>query len=768
MSQLPVALSSRAASAKEDTPIRYACRLAPNTVLCCGQLAYGLTGKETIQVDGVTARKPYLAGRLIHSEPQLTAILLRVDEGYLIESLGEVAFTHEGGIYYWYNEAGIDENGIGFAAMIDALPPGDVSKIYYLMLKYSGLQPSVASDPHFLALCRACHEKLRDTSVPYAHAFWLLPGTLYLEAPLPPPEAEPLRAVHVGPEGFLAARADISALQMNYEGNAQRWSPALLHFSASQGREIGEGALAILLKDRLITLPPLPACREADTAGFIGHLRSLPESSRLAVRDFVIRHFVTQGPDARQDLTAGLVRNLQCYLPPTHSTLCNPSQPFGLNVEAAYTVGREGIFLCGWMHDPLQMRRELLLHSDLGYALAIDNALHFYPRLDVEELYRDSSFPPSGSPQGFAAYIEFSEAHRARHLAWPESYAYRVSAHLQGGLSYTVAPVPLLADPFTLRGRLLSETMAAWIGNDTAALDALGKAARRAQETCALQAEPRRILQFGAPPSRPRISVVIPLYKTLDYVAAQVAHFSADPAMQGVEVLYVLDAPVQEERVERMLRDISLLYRFPLKLVVMSHNGGFAVASNQGAKEARGDYLLLMNSDILPIDNGWIAALLDAHDRTEKPGAVAPMLLYEDGGIQHAGMYFSFNAEGGHYENLHYFKGYPASHPQARVSRPVPAVSAACMLIGRKAFEKAGRFTTDYVLGDFEDSDLCLKLTNLGFTNVYCAEACLYHFERQSFAKAAAADSLRYRINAREHHRRWEARIGDLMEDCHG
>lgn len=770
MPNLPSVASLRSASApgRDNTPIRYVCRIASNTLLCYGPLAHALTGKESIEIDGVKAVKPYLAARLTQSEPPMTAMLLRVEEGYLIDSLSEVAFSHADGVHYWYNEGSIDETGAGIAEATEALHPTDLSKLYYLLLKFAGLQPSVTTEEDFLRICRACQKGMEATATSYAQAYWLMPGLLYLEAPLPPPQGEPLRAMHVGPGGLFAAQADICPLILPNDGAGVPSRAALLHFSQPQGQGVGEGLLSLLLKDRLITLSPLLPYTEPAIAGFISRLRALPENTRLSVRDFVTRHLIAHNQGTAQDVAAGLVRNLQCYLPPSHSTVCNSAQPFGLNVEAAYSIGRDGVFLCGWMHDPLAMREELLLYSDLGHAIAIDAALCHFPRPDVAELYREGSFPTQGAPQGFIAYLEFSAEHRRRHLAWPEGFAYRLSAQLHGGLSYTVAPHPVLADPFTLRTQLLGENMRQWLGSSTEALDVLGRAARALQEACAAQAEIRRTYQFGQAVVKPRISVVIPLYKTLDYVAGQVAHFAGDPFMKGVEIIYVLDNPPQEERVSELLRELSLLYRVPLKLIVMEQNCGFAIASNHGAQQARGDYLLLMNSDVLPKENGWLETLFDYYDRLEKPGVVAPKLLYEDGGIQHAGMYFSMNERGGHYENLHYYKGYPASHAAASLSRAVPAVSAACALISRKAFEKAGRFTTDYVLGDFEDSDLCLKLSNLGYKHYYCAEAALYHFERQSFGAAAVAESLRYRLNAREHHRRWHTRMEEMMEAYHG
>ncbi len=50
----------------------------------------------------------------------------------------------------------------------------------------------------------------------------------------------------------------------------------------------------------------------------------------------------------------------------------------------------------------------------------------------------------------------------------------------------------------------------------------------------------------------------------------------------------------------------------------------------------------------------------------------------------------------------------------------------------RALYEAVGGFTEDYVIGDYEDSDLCLKVRAKGLAVRYVPEAELYHLERRS------------------------------------
>ena len=77
-------------------------------------------------------------------------------------------------------------------------------------------------------------------------------------------------------------------------------------------------------------------------------------------------------------------------------------------------------------------------------------------------------------------------------------------------------------------------------------------------------------------------------------------------------------------------------------------------------------------------------------------------------------------------------KGLPATFDADGDARSVPAVTGACMMIDRGLFGDLGGLSEHYVIGDFEDSDLCLKAHEQGFGSYYTPEVELYHLERQS------------------------------------
>ena len=90
-------------------------------------------------------------------------------------------------------------------------------------------------------------------------------------------------------------------------------------------------------------------------------------------------------------------------------------------------------------------------------------------------------------------------------------------------------------------------------------------------------------------------------------------------------------------------------------------------------------------------------------------------------------------------------------------------------MISKKLYAQVGGLTTDYIIGDFEDSDLCLKCQELGYESWYFADATLYHLERQSVPlNTVYSGSLAWQLNARLHDQRWGTHISQLMklQDC--
>jgi O-antigen biosynthesis protein len=141
--------------------------------------------------------------------------------------------------------------------------------------------------------------------------------------------------------------------------------------------------------------------------------------------------------------------------------------------------------------------------------------------------------------------------------------------------------------------------------------------------------------------------------------------------------------------------------------------------------------LLLLNSDVMPQAPGWLDQLCTRYRAHPDTGLLGVKLLYEDGTIQHAGMCSRPLAEWqGLWINHHPHKGLRANDMQG--FQEVHAVTAACVLVDTHFYHALGGLSEDYIIGDFEDSDLCYRAREAGRPCRVDLDVVLYHLERQS------------------------------------
>ena len=155
----------------------------------------------------------------------------------------------------------------------------------------------------------------------------------------------------------------------------------------------------------------------------------------------------------------------------------------------------------------------------------------------------------------------------------------------------------------------------------------------------------------------------------------------------------------------------------------------FSAINNFGAKYARGEYFLLLNNDTEIINPDCLEELLGYCMRPDV-GGVGARLYYEDDTIQHAGVVIGFGGIAGHCFVMQP-RGTTGYCHRIICAQDYSAVTAACMMVKKEAFEKVGGLSEDLAVA-FNDIDFCLKLRKAGYLIVYNPYAELYHYESKS------------------------------------
>jgi len=164
-------------------------------------------------------------------------------------------------------------------------------------------------------------------------------------------------------------------------------------------------------------------------------------------------------------------------------------------------------------------------------------------------------------------------------------------------------------------------------------------------------------------------------------------------------------------------------------------NGGFSRAVNAGLRRAldEGRDAVLVNADIEFHEHGWLEAMLERTDTTGAPAAVVgARLLYPNGLLQHAGVYYSTL----HRFWSHRFAFGPADLPEALQHCRCP-VTGALQLIRHECLASVGLYDERFRMG-WEDVDYCLRVFTAGRECIYEPAACATHAE--SLFRSRAGD----------------------------
>lgn len=236
------------------------------------------------------------------------------------------------------------------------------------------------------------------------------------------------------------------------------------------------------------------------------------------------------------------------------------------------------------------------------------------------------------------------------------------------------------------------------------------------------------------------ISVIVPVHGRIALTRRCLDALLTEPHA-GRELVVVDDASPDET-----LAALDA-YGEQIRVVALGENRGYAEACNAGAKAADGELLLFLNNDTEP-QAGWLDAMLRHAEASPDAAVIGAKLLYPNGSVQHAGVVFG---QDGYPHNL--YAGLPGDHPAVERSRALQAVTGACMLVRRDAFERAGGFDAGFV-NSLEDVDLCLRIGDAGGEVHYCHRAVVTHLE-----SASRGRQNRFEQSVALYRERWRERV---------
>ena len=228
--------------------------------------------------------------------------------------------------------------------------------------------------------------------------------------------------------------------------------------------------------------------------------------------------------------------------------------------------------------------------------------------------------------------------------------------------------------------------------------------------------------------SNPLASLIIPTKNAKLLVQSCIESILSKTTYEHYEILLIDNNSDEPEALEyfEFLQNAQpnvRVLRYP-------HLFNYSAINNFAVNHAKGEIIGLINNDVEVISPNWLTDMV-GHAQRVDIGCVGAKLIYPDNRIQHAGVVMGYGGGAGHAH-----KYFPRNHSgylhRLVATNNFSAVTGACLLVKKSVYELVNGLNERNLNVAFNDVDFCLKVLELGFRNIYCAEAELYHYESVS------------------------------------
>jgi len=241
------------------------------------------------------------------------------------------------------------------------------------------------------------------------------------------------------------------------------------------------------------------------------------------------------------------------------------------------------------------------------------------------------------------------------------------------------------------------------------------------------------------------LSIVIVNWNTRDILRDCLLSVYDQTSEIEYEVIVIDNASI-DDSVSMVRAEFPQVY-----LIENSENRGFAAANNQGMEIAKGQYVLLLNSDTIILDNAISKTLEFAKDRPNA-AVVGCRVLNADKSLQPTCFMFPslLNLA---LASIYLYKIFRKNRFFGRELmtwwnrddiREVDVVDGCFMLVRREAYEQVGGTDEQFFMYS-EETDWCYRFKQAGWKNIFAPIAEIVHLGGQSSRQVAGKMALQLR-----------------------
>jgi len=228
-------------------------------------------------------------------------------------------------------------------------------------------------------------------------------------------------------------------------------------------------------------------------------------------------------------------------------------------------------------------------------------------------------------------------------------------------------------------------------------------------------------------PQQPLVSLIVPTRDGVELLRTCIESIRARTTYASYEIVIVDN----DSRCEQTLAYMAQLQAAGhARVLRYAQPFNYSAINNFAARHVQGSILGLINNDIEVMNPDWLTEMV-SHAVRPDIGCVGAKLYYPDGTIQHAGVVCGMGGIAAHVMR-HLPKESPGYFGRLWVIYNPSAVTVAALLVRKEVFDGAGGLDEEGLPVAFNDVDLCLKVQQMGYRNLWTPFAELVHHESVS------------------------------------
>ena len=213
-----------------------------------------------------------------------------------------------------------------------------------------------------------------------------------------------------------------------------------------------------------------------------------------------------------------------------------------------------------------------------------------------------------------------------------------------------------------------------------------------------------------------KYSIVIAFYKNIRMLSSCITSVGQALKNTDAEIIIVNDNPDIDLRTWKAEGKTNV----PVSIISLEKNSGHSVACNRGVSESRGEYIVLLDSDIIVTPN-WLTELEKTYfNHSGCGGAESTILRISDRSVEYYGMFLYKTETIKPYQNSMQNKLYLLNDRQSQI------ITAGSMMIKKELYLKIGGLKPEFY-NSCNDLDLSMEIIKAGYTNYCSAKSVVYH-----------------------------------------